>query len=146
MARYRKPKGSQIVGVNRTYYCESPEDDNLLGIFPSEELGGNINYVVTAYVAPIIPARLYGPPEDCYAEEGGEVEDEVIRLLGVSDESEEIEVVLNAEQQARVMEFLERQLIGSNRRAWEQEAHKQAREDSEYDPPDWYDDLRHGNY
>ncbi len=37
---------------------------------------------VTADVSPIIPAKLYGDPEDCYPAEGGEVEIEECVLVG----------------------------------------------------------------
>lgn len=39
-------------------------------------------YEVSGHVSAIIPARLYGPPEDCYPAEGGEVEDITVTLAG----------------------------------------------------------------
>lgn len=32
-------------------------------------------YIVEANVSAVVPAKLSGPPEDCYPAEGGEVED-----------------------------------------------------------------------
>lgn len=38
---------------------------------------------INFYASPIIPARTYGPPEDCYPEEGGEVDIEEVLAGGV---------------------------------------------------------------
>jgi hypothetical protein len=40
------------------------------------------DYEITGNVSKVIPARTYGPPEDCYEAEGGEVEIELITLDG----------------------------------------------------------------
>lgn len=37
-------------------------------------------YRVTGSVSPYVPARTYGPPEDCYPEEGGEADVESIEI------------------------------------------------------------------
>lgn len=34
-----------------------------------------LTFDVHAYISPYVPARLYGPPEDCSPEEGGQIED-----------------------------------------------------------------------
>jgi hypothetical protein len=34
-----------------------------------------LTFDVYAYISPYVPARLYGPPEDCSPEEGGQIED-----------------------------------------------------------------------
>jgi hypothetical protein len=38
-------------------------------------------YIIEANVSRVVPARLYGPPEDCYPAEGGEVEDHEVREI-----------------------------------------------------------------
>jgi len=46
-------------------------------------------YEVVGHVSRIVPARVSGPPEDCYPAEGGEVEDMTITLDGQKfDQSE----------------------------------------------------------
>lgn len=39
-------------------------------------------YLVTGYVSAYVPAKTYGPPENCYPAEGGEVEDITVTLSG----------------------------------------------------------------
>jgi hypothetical protein len=41
-----------------------------------------LDLLVTANVTPVRPARISGPPENCYPAEGGEVEIESIKLDG----------------------------------------------------------------
>lgn len=38
------------------------------------EINGFIFEILVLHYTPIIPAKLSGPPEDCYPEEGGELE------------------------------------------------------------------------
>ena len=40
----------------------------------------DVNLTVNFYATKPVPARLYGPPEDCYPAEGGEVELDTIYL------------------------------------------------------------------
>ena len=50
-------------------------------------LGDNLILDVEVYETAFVPARTYGPPEDCYPAEGGEVE-----IQGVTVNGEEFEI------------------------------------------------------
>jgi hypothetical protein len=49
-----------------------------------------LEFEIEADVSPVVPARLCGPPEACYPEEGGEVDIREVRLIrpniGISDD------------------------------------------------------------
>ena len=48
-----------------------------------DDVDTEIDLVVQGTVSKFIPARLYGPPEDCYPAEGGEVEITEVLCNGV---------------------------------------------------------------
>lgn len=43
-----------------------------------------VDLVITYTETPYIPARLWGPPEDCYPAEGGELEVQEVHVIGSS--------------------------------------------------------------
>jgi hypothetical protein len=56
---------------------------------------------VTHY-SPVIPAQLYGPPENCYPEEGGELDFELLDRKG--NRAHWLEAKMSPKDEARIKE------------------------------------------
>lgn len=75
---------------------------------------------ITGHVSPYVPAKTWGPPENCYPAEGGEVEIESILLDGKVWDGE---------------------LTDAERESAEEQLSEYAMEDGRPDPDDYYDDY-----
>jgi len=62
------------------------ETDNKLLVF---EIEGNLT--------PYVPARTYGPPEDCYPAEGGQLEEYQVTLIGGTEYDEDGNIIRSFE-------------------------------------------------
>lgn len=88
------------------------------------ERGDSAVEVLLRYdIEPYVPARTYGPPEDCYPAEGGCVTDLAAFKPGTSEAIE-----LTDEERAAITEWIE--------------AHHDHKADSEPDPDAAYDQMR----
>lgn len=67
---------------------------------------GEYEFRVTGTVSPVIPAKVYGPPEDCYPAEGGEVEILSVKLVDVISDDVEFATLSDNQVQAIESAFL----------------------------------------
>ena len=76
--------------MSRTYFMDLTRDDG--------ETEVQVEYTISAFV----PAQTYGPAENCYPAEGGEVEITDCWLLADADRADAPRVLLTPDEDARM--------------------------------------------
>ena len=76
--------------------------------YPNSQVtwGEDGEYTVEAYVSPYDPGRTWGPPENCYPPEGGEVEITSVKKGDQEIDADKFWESLSAEDQTKLDEAL----------------------------------------